>query len=222
MSPKLFITILSLVFSLSAHAALSLNNTRYIFIEGQRSIPVEIENEADVTYAAQLWVDNYEEGTLQSNFFASPAFFKVKAKDKEYARIMNIGQNLPSDKETLFWLKLQEIPPKVKDAKIYLALQIQVKMIYRPKTLVAGRKGAESQLKIVNHPGSQWLVNDTPYIFSISSLQDKNTQAIAVSEETKQKLRVFLPGSKVNVTGMNVVGVNAVNDHGNNTYYPIS
>ena len=41
-----------------------------------------------------------------------PPFFKVGAKQKQIIRIMKTDSSLPTDRESLFWLNVQEVPPK--------------------------------------------------------------------------------------------------------------
>jgi P pilus assembly chaperone PapD len=57
-------------------------------------------------------------------------------------------------------LNVQEIPPKPKETDgsvLAIAMNTQVKLIYRPKSLTDGRKEAEKQLTLVNRDGSVWI-----------------------------------------------------------------
>ncbi len=64
----------------------------------------------------------------------SPTFFKVAEQHKQILRILKINDALPKDKESLFWINIQEIPKAPKDGTntLSIALHTQVKMFYRP------------------------------------------------------------------------------------------
>ncbi|UKA03989.1 fimbria/pilus periplasmic chaperone [Photobacterium damselae] len=212
---------LALFSTQSAHAALTMDNTRYIFEGEKQSIPLKVTNQAPHNYAAQVWIDSNKENTPQDTFVVSPAFFKIDKGARQIIRIMNIGANLPQDKESLFWINLQEIPPKSKENGLVIAIRTRVKLIYRPTALDAGRNRAEEQLTIQHVPGEKWLVNTTPYIFAINKLLDSESNAITIKKSIQDKMGTFLPGDKINITGKDVKAVDAVNDYGDSAIYTI-
>ncbi|WP_143367405.1 fimbria/pilus periplasmic chaperone, partial [Escherichia coli] len=113
-----------------------------------------------------------------------------------------------------YWLNLQDIPPALEGSGIAVALRTKLKLFYRPKALLEGRKGAEEGISLQSRPdGRIMLVNTTPYIFAIGSLLDGNGKRIATDNETAQKLLMFMPGDEVQVKG-NVVKVASLNDYG--------
>ena len=114
----------------------------------------------------------------------------------------------------MYWLNLQDIPPALEGSGIAVALRTKLKLFYRPKALLEGRKGAEESISLQSRPdGRTMLVNTTPYIFAIGSLLDGNGKKIATDNETAQKLLMFMPGDEVQVKG-NVVKVDSLNDWG--------
>ncbi|ENQ2579062.1 Clp protease ClpE, partial [Escherichia coli] len=95
-----------------------------------------------------------------------------------------------------------------------IALRTKLKLFYRPKALLEGRKGAEEGISLQIRPdGSTMMVNTTPYIYAIAGLLDANGKKIVVDSTTSQKLLMFMPGDKVQVKG-NVVKVDSLNDYG--------
>ncbi|HDI6040063.1 TPA: fimbria/pilus periplasmic chaperone, partial [Escherichia coli] len=116
--------------------------TRFIYDGGKKNISFEVSNSADQTYGGQVWIDNTNQGS-GVYFVPQPPFFKVGAKQKQVVRIMNTDSSLPQDKESLFWLNVQEVPPKpdVKDSEagvLAIAMNTQVKLIYRPQSIKDG------------------------------------------------------------------------------------
>ncbi|HBA8104189.1 TPA: fimbria/pilus periplasmic chaperone, partial [Escherichia coli] len=129
-------------------------------------------------------------------------------------RIIMASDHLPKDKESVYWLNLQDIPPALEGSGIAVALRTKLKLFYRPKALLEGRKGAEEGISLQSRPdGRTMLVNTTPYIFAIGSLLDGNGKKIATDNETAQKLLMFMPGDEVQVKS-NVAKVDSLNDWG--------
>ncbi|TGA70661.1 Clp protease ClpE [Aliivibrio fischeri] len=205
----------------SAFAALALDATRYIYKGNDQFISAVASNASEKEYAAQVWLDNIIEKDTRPTFIATPSFFKIKGKGRQVFRIMKVSDHMPIDKESIYWLNLQEIPPARKGSGISMAIRTKVKMIYRPEALVEGRQGAEENLTIAHFPGQQWLVNSTPYIFAIGGVLDKNDNVIELSKESMEKLSMFMPGDKVNVTGYTVKSVSALSDYGSLDIYKL-
>lgn len=75
------------------------------------------------------------------------------------------SDHLPKDKESVYWLNLQDIPPALKGSGIAIALRTKLKLFYRPEALLKDRKGAEEGISLQVRPdGRTMLVNTTPYI----------------------------------------------------------
>lgn len=77
----------------------------------------------------------------------------VSPKQKQIIRIIKTDTNLPKERESLFWLNVQEIPPKpeAKDgdgSMLAIAMNNRVKLIYRPTAIKDSRQDAEKQLKL--------------------------------------------------------------------------
>ncbi|WP_181317694.1 fimbria/pilus periplasmic chaperone [Photobacterium phosphoreum] len=220
---KIKYTLLAVVCSFmvvnTASAALALDATRYIYDGDATSISAIVNNASDKMYGAQVWVANMDKSDTRPVFIATPSFFKIKGHGKQVFRIMKMTDYMPKNKESVYWLNLQEIPPLLKGNGISMAIRTRVKLIYRPQSLIKGRKDAESRMTIEYLPGEQYLVNSTPYIFSIGELlNNKNKPVVLNAAETKE-LTMFMPGDKVNITGKTVKAVKALNDYGNlNTY----
>ncbi|ELQ4008273.1 F4 (K88) fimbrial chaperone FaeE [Escherichia coli] len=199
----------------SAMASLAADQTRYIFRGDKDALTITVtNNDRERTFGGQAWVDNIVEKDTRPTFVVTPSFFKVKPNGQQTLRIIMASDHLPKDKESVYWLNLQDIPPALEGSGIAVALRTKLKLFYRPKALLEGRKGAEEGLSLQSRPdGRTMLVNTTPYIFAIGSLLDGNGKKIATDNETAQKLLMFMPGDEVQVKG-NVVKVDSLNDWG--------
>ncbi|ENT6522349.1 fimbrial chaperone [Escherichia coli] len=210
-----------LAFTLSgqALAAFTVSGTRFIYGEGKKNISFEVTNNANDTYGGQVWVDNVSEGS-GVYMVPTPPFFKVSPKQKQIVRIMKTdGGALPSDRESLFWLNIQEIPPKPKtDGNVLsVAINTRVKLFYRPKALMAGRKGAEKKIEVIRRNGTTYLKNPTPYYFAVAKVKVNGKYVVLKSDE-EQKLAILAPSGEVAVSQVPVtaknISVDTINDWG--------
>lgn len=198
----------------SAFAALALNATRYIYKGNEEFVSAMVHNESDKDYGAQVWLDNIVEKDSRPTFVATPSFFKVKGKGRQVFRIMKVSDHMPKDRESIYWLNLQEIPQKQKGNGISMAIRTKVKMIYRPEAIIKERDSAEKGLTVKYLPGQQWLENSTPYIFAIGRVMDSEDKPIKFDKKDSDKLTMFMPGDRVNVTNYTVKSVAALSDYG--------
>jgi chaperone protein EcpD len=95
-------------------------------------------------------------------------------------RIIYTNEPLPADKESLFWLNVLEIPPKLTgDAarnQLQVAFRSRVKIMYRPKGLPGSALLAPAQVRWQVEHGADGLyalkaTNPTPYVVNIGSVQ---------------------------------------------------
>lgn len=211
--------LLATAFVGEAMAAFTLNGTRFIYEEGKKSISLEVSNSTEETYGGQVWIDNVSQGQDDVFMVPSPPFFKVEAKGKQIIRLMNANPSLPKDRESLFWLNVQEVPPKPKASEgsmLAIAMNTQVKLIYRPKVIADGRKDAEKQLTFINRDGTAWLKNPTPYYFAVTSVSSGG-KAVTLSTAAEKSLSLLAPYSEADTGVKSLNGklsVEAINDWG--------
>lgn len=221
------VSLLFLVMSSQAMAAFVLNGTRFIYEEGKKNTSFEVTNQSENTYGGQVWIDNTNQGNDTAYMLPVPPFFKVTAKGKQIVRIMRTDSALPSDRESLFWLNVQEIPPKpkgeVEGGVLAVAINTRVKLIYRPKNLVDGRVNAEKGMQIVRRGSETWLTNPTPYYFAVTAVK-VNGKSVNLSESVQNRLAQVAPKAEIslgNVALNGAVSVEAVNDWGGTADYPL-
>ncbi|EGT0678566.1 fimbrial chaperone [Citrobacter braakii] len=217
---------LSFTFCSQAMAAFVLNGTRFIYEENKKNITVEVTNNASQTYGGQVWVDNTHERN-GVYLVPQPPFFKVGAKQKQIIRILKTDSSLPADRESLFWLNVQEVPPKP-DMKagngslLAIAMNARVKLIYRPSSLKDGRENAEKKLKLEQRNNVTWIKNPTPYYMAIVGVKS-NGKEVKLSDRVAKELTLLAPFSEISL-GANVSGglsVAAINDWGGVQNYEV-
>ncbi|MGF1875203.1 fimbria/pilus periplasmic chaperone [Photobacterium frigidiphilum] len=155
----------------NAQAAFTLNATRVVYIEGTKGANLVIKNNNEKKYGGQVWLESEADAIPDNSFVISPSLFTLASNSKQNLRIMQTSANLPIDREALFWLYVQELPPALEEAnQLQFAMRTKIKLIARPANLVEAREGAESQLTITAVGNTLKINNPTPYIFAISSL----------------------------------------------------
>lgn len=216
--------VLTTTLATPAMAAFVLNGTRFIYEEGKKNISLEVTNNAKDTYGGQVWIDNISQNKSDVFMVPSPPVFKVDAGKKQIIRLMNVNPALPADRESMFRINAQELPPKptqTEGSVLAIAMNTQVKLIYRPKALNEGRKDAEKKLTTLNK-GTTWLKNPTPYYFAVTGLK-VNGKTVTIPKEKQAGLAMLAPFSEAD-TGLNASGkltVQAINDWGGVQDYAI-
>lgn len=215
---------LTTTLSLPAMAAFTISGTRFIYEEAKKSVPLEVTNNAKETYGGQVWIDNVSQSASEVFIVPSPPVFKVAAGNKQIIRLMNVNPALPADRESMFRLNVQELPPvptQTEGSVMAIAMNTQVKLIYRPTTLVKGRQDAEKQLT-VQQQGTVWLNNPTPYWFAVIGLK-VNGNSVTIPTARVAGLAMLAPFGRAD-TGLTTAGsltVQAINDWGGVQDYDI-
>jgi P pilus assembly chaperone PapD len=168
------------------YAGFAISSNRVIYNESEREHSLILANINEYPIVAQTWVDNGVGYPDQSTapFIVLPAVFKMNPKGIQAVRIIHNGNTMPQDRESVFWLNLYEIPGKTQQqlnlseesrVRLDLAMNTQLKVFYRPKSLKLMDIEQISEkikffIKKVN--GNQVLVcnNPTPYHLSFINI----------------------------------------------------
>lgn len=178
--------------STSAIASVIAERTRVIFSEGSTEESLQLVNSNQYPVAVQVWVDD---GDLMatpekaiSPVLVLPPLFRLQPQAQRSLRLILSGANkLPVDRESAFWLNVYEIPPKsttkVDDESfVTLALRMQYKVFYRPKSLPApGETLGKALTFTLVRSGDSALIkvnNPTPYYASLASLKLGSAEAL--------------------------------------------
>lgn len=78
----------------------------------------------------------------------TPPLSVLEGKKQQILRVLYQGQGLPDDRESLFWLNVQEVPQKAKSANsLQIAMRQRIKIFYRPDKLLGTVEGADALVK---------------------------------------------------------------------------
>ncbi|MEF1254745.1 fimbrial biogenesis chaperone [Vibrio sp. M260112] len=183
----LLIIIVSLLPIIQAHAGVRPINTREI-ITTSKEHQVDIINDSGGEYLVQSWIEDSDGNTSGLPLVLTPPIFKLGANEQGFVRILPIENKLAKDRESIFFLSVQEIPRKSEtdQNQLNIAVRTRIKVIVRPERLdLQGLLDAAKQLswKVINEDGERYFqaTNNSPYYLSLGHLQ-------AVSGSTSKML----------------------------------
>ena len=174
-----FLVVAASFFALSASAqSLSfVKYTRLIFDGSQKAISFPIQNDTNAYYLATGRVRKVQEnqpGDLTPDFMVLPEVLLLKPGEHQALRVVRVGGQYPSDRESVFFVSGVFVPEKQSEtnASLNVALEVNVKMFFRPDSLL--KKGAikhvAEQLIFALGPKELRVQNPTPYYATFSSL----------------------------------------------------
>lgn len=158
-------------------ASVTLGGTRVILGEQDREASIPLKNVGHAPYVIQAWIDAGE-GKTKTPFVVTPPLSRLDPGMENILRIMRISNNLPTDRESVLWLNVKEIPEKAKeDNVLQIAMRTRIKLFYRPSALEGKPTESRHQLKWAvlpsknNHDSVLKIENPTPYHVTFTSLK---------------------------------------------------
>lgn len=164
----------------TAAAGLFVEGTRHIYPAGAQQISVQVHNPNDHAVMLQSWIDA---GDIEGNpddanvpFIVVPPVTRLQAGETRALRIIGTAESLPDDRESVFWLNLQMIPPVAATAAadvLTVSVRQRQKLFYRPKGLEQGSQVWIGQVHCTVEPGTTFALckNASPYNATIDHLQ---------------------------------------------------
>lgn len=168
--------------AIPARAGVIIYGTRVIFPAEQQEVVVRLENKGYRPALVQSWLDTGDvrstPATAQTPFTLSPPIFRIEPGQQQAMRLRYSGEPAPTDRESLYWLNVLEVPPVTSGAEqnnqIELAFRTRLRVFLRPQGLPYPVSSAPSKLqwKLVTQGQGYALqaTNPTPYHVSITSV----------------------------------------------------
>ena len=168
----------------NAEASVTIGGTRVVYPLDQREVTVKLDNDSKLPSLVQVWMDDghpdAKPGDIKVPFVITPPIFRMDVNKSQTLRVMYSGEALPTDRESVYWLNVLDIPPKaagMTDANtLQLAYRTRVKVFVRPAKLPGKPEDAAAELgwKIVAAPDGKGealsVSNPTPYYVSCSEV----------------------------------------------------
>jgi len=162
----------------SSQAALTLSTTRIVYEGDRRGTSLIVANPGKDIFAVQAWVNTvHDDTTTAVPFVVTPHLFRLDPTKQQQVQINGLPNELPADRESLFYFNVQEIPqidPAHKNV-LAIALRTRIKLFYRPTALKSGPAHIQNALKwsLVQMDGKTQLAvdNPTPYHVTFAGLR---------------------------------------------------
>lgn len=207
----------------TARAAVHVETTRVIYSGNAASAALTLTNRSTLPYMVQAWLDDGEamaEGKTLP-ILLTPPLMQLSAGEQAVLRAIYSGSGLPQDKESLFWINVQEIPPRSEASNVLqVAIRTRIKLFYRPAAVEADldETARALQWRLV---GSQLQVsNPGPLHITFAELQGQPT----AGPDKKVDLDMLAPGQSMSVPAAtldlhdsNLLRFSYINDFGGTT-----
>jgi len=159
---------LAMTLSASAQAGIVLNTTRVIYPAEDKEVSFGVHNSGGGEILLQSWLESDAQGTVDLPFVIIPALARMPADSKQLLRIMYAGVDMPQDRESVFWLNVQEIPQAAAENALQIAIRQRIKVFFRPQGLRAEPAQAAEKLQWRVLEGDRLQVsNPGPYYVSM-------------------------------------------------------
>lgn len=162
--------IIGMLMAIQASASISLSSTRIIFDGTQKEANITVRNGSQ-NVLIQSWVDGAQANAPTVPFAVTPPLAKMLANEHQLLRILFAGTGLPTDRESVFWLNVQEIPQaSTKVNVLQLAVRQRIKIFFRPANLPGDARQAPEQLEwqLTDHSGKIELRVNNPSRYHVS------------------------------------------------------
>lgn len=206
-----------LLISLQTPASLVLQGTRVIFPSDKKMVSIQMTNYSEQPTLTQSWIDegniNSTPETTNAPFIVTPPINKIAANDGVQLRIRFLGNNLPMDRESVYYLNVLDIAPKPKNTQgmntLQLAIQTRIKVFYRPISLRPLPDNLLESTQFYANNGLLTVNNPTPYFLSIANIYTANNanDSIAKSLMITPFSTQTIPSGKKVVNGENITVV---------------
>lgn len=173
-----FFSVISLLFFISTanSAGISLNQSRLVFLEKDKSQYVEVRNDTERALLVQASILNQIDGHAVNNFIVTPPLFKVEKNSEFSMRVVpNDISALPRDRESIFYFKVRSIPSIDKDiddkSSLVFVTAFIIKLIYRPAEILNPTDVLYGQVNLIKEGGKWSFSNPTPHYMTVVGLQ---------------------------------------------------
>ena len=196
--------LLSILFINNASAGgFGLGVTRLIYPAESKQITLSVQNSGDNnSYLIQSWVDDSKTEKKSQDFVITPPLFMLPTRKEASLRIMFLGKtNLPTDRETLYWMNA-----------LQLALQNKIKLFYRPENLPVQPGKARNMLRFKYEGKQLKVINPSPYYLTLTGIKVQGSKLPNMFVPPKSDITVSSP-----VTLAGEITYQTINDFGATT-----
>lgn len=213
---KAFLLLLSLVCNMAQateNAGVTIGGTRLIYDGGKKEASLSVANSDTNPYLIQSWIESQTENAPKPPFIITPPLFRLDGEQENLLRVIFTGGNLPTDRESLFWLNVKTIPATLtpEDANtLQIAVRTRIKLIYRPTTVKGIPEEVTRKLTWSKRGNKLTVTNPTPFYMNFSEVTVGNHPVSEATFVGPMSTATF--SSPANASGR--IGWKIINDYG--------
>ncbi|MCZ9119766.1 fimbria/pilus periplasmic chaperone [Escherichia albertii] len=205
---------------LPAHAGIVIYGTRIIYPAENKEVMVQLMNQGNRSSLVQAWIDDGDTSLppekIQVPFMLTPPVAKVGANSGQQIKIRIMPNRLPTNKESIFYLNILDIPPNSPEDEgknaLKFAMQNRIKLFYRPVGVASVNKETFKKLRVNNSSNGLIIKNGSANWVTIS---DVKANSVKVNYETimiapQESQRVDVKNHNANSWQLTII-----DDHGN-------
>ncbi|WP_256587174.1 molecular chaperone [Pseudomonas sp. Irchel s3a12] len=153
-----------------AQAGVVVGATRVIYDGKKKEASISVANaDKSTPFLIQSWFE-VDEGVHQETlpFIITPPLFRLDVGRENILRIVRVGNQLPKDREAVYWLNIKSIPATEESTlnKLQISVKTRIKLFYRPVGLPGNANEAHKLLVFSKNNGRLIATNPTPYHIS--------------------------------------------------------
>ncbi|MGY3859924.1 fimbria/pilus periplasmic chaperone [Aeromonas intestinalis] len=181
-----------------------ISGSRVIYPAAAREVTLELLNKGNLPSLVQVWIDagdrSIRPGADAVPFLVTPPITRIEALRGQSLRLAYVGQGLPKDRESVFWLNVLEVPPSAKSTgadnnQVKLAFRSRIKLFYRPEGLAGNVERSAQQLtwRLVKLGQGYALRASNPSLYHVS-ISNLDLQTAEARQYSNQSGGMVAPG----------------------------
>ena len=162
-----------------SQAGVVINGTRVIYPAQAREVTVQVDNVGETPSLVQAWIDSGDpEQTAENSdapFLLTPPISRVEPGRSQALRLIFTDAPLPSDRESVFWLNVLDVPPSPTESSeernyLQVAFRSRIKLFFRPKGLPGNANDAPQALQWRHAKDRLVVRNPTAYFVTLAEV----------------------------------------------------
>lgn len=211
----------------TAHASVIIDGTRVVYPAKAPEVTTRLTNKGEAPRLIQAWIDDGDEKSspekIDVPFVILTPIFRMEPNKGHVLRIRYTqSKPLPTDRESVFWLNVLEIPAKpagetANSNYLQFSLRTRIKLFLRPEGLPGSAAAAMEQLTWHSQPDGLLVKNPSAFNVSLKRVElgDKgdggSDEGIMVAPFSEQLIQ---PKGTKNTLPSMTVRYFPVNDYG--------
>ncbi|WP_067704202.1 molecular chaperone [Erwinia sp. ErVv1] len=179
------ILLLTIIYIPSSWSVIQVMPTRVILSSDAKEETFVVRNTGGAPSLVQIWLSkiDYDGMDIRDDvpLFITPPVARINADKNKVFRLFQMSDastNLPSDRESAFWINIFDVPATAEEDvnlnKLSIAFRTRIKAFYRPSTIKSTLiEGAKNMKWTVEEKGDRVVLttmNNSPYHISFANI----------------------------------------------------